>query len=77
MKPSLQVLKPQPNTSQSIKALRLPKVLEKTGLSRSHVYRLILQQRFPKPAHLTERISVWNEADIDTWLAAKFAGSQS
>ena len=58
---------------KSIKAIRLTKVLEKTGLSRTHVYRLIQAQKFPKPVHLTERVSVWEEAAIDNWLAEKFA----
>jgi prophage regulatory protein len=58
---------------KSIKALRLPKVLEKTGLSRTHVYRLIQADKFPKPVHLTERVSVWEESAIDDWLTAKFA----
>jgi prophage regulatory protein len=58
---------------KSVKALRLPKVLEKTGLSRTHVYRLIQANKFPKPIHLTERVSVWEESAIDFWLAEKFA----
>lgn len=66
----------QPAT-HSIKALRLPKVLEKTGLSRTHVYRLIQRGQFPKPTHLTERVSVWSEASIDNWLAEKFSGGAS
>ncbi len=62
---------------QARKALRLPKVAEKTGLSKTHLYRLIQQGKFPKPCKLSERVSVWDEAAIDNWLAEKFAGSQS
>ena len=56
------------------RALRLPHVLAKTGLSRTHTYRLIKQGEFPAPVKLSERVSVWNEADIDAWLNHKFQG---
>jgi prophage regulatory protein len=56
----------------NISALRLRDVLNRTGLSRASVYRLIAKQKFPKPAKLSERVSAWNEAEIDAWLASKF-----
>lgn len=58
------------------KALRLPAVAEKTGLSKTHIYRLIQQDKFPRSCHLSERVSVWDEAAIDAWLATKFEGGQ-
>lgn len=68
----------QPQTTQQaqagIKAIRLTRVLDKTGLSRSQLYRLVAAGKFPPPAHLSERITVWKELDVDQWLAAKFAG---
>lgn len=60
-------------TPAGIKAIRLPQVLDKTGLSRSQVYRLVAAGKFPSPTHLSERITVWKELDIDQWLAAKFS----
>lgn len=59
------------------KALRFPKVADKTGLSKTHLYRLVQAGKFPKPIKLSERVSAWDEAAIDSWLAAKFDGSQS
>lgn len=59
------------------KALRLPAVAEKTGLSKTHIYRLIQQGKFPRSHRLSERVSVWDEATIDAWLTTKFEGSQS
>jgi predicted DNA-binding transcriptional regulator AlpA len=49
--------------------------MELTGLSRTHTYRLIRQGHFPAPHKLSERVSVWNEADIDAWLSSKFEGN--
>lgn len=56
------------------RALRTSKVLEKTGISRTHLYRLIQQGNFPHPSKLSERVSIWDEAAIDSWLDAKFGG---
>lgn len=57
------------------RALRAAKVLEKTGISRTHMYRLIQQGEFPPPSKLSERVSVWDEAAIDNWLDSKFGGA--
>ncbi|MER2602687.1 MAG: AlpA family phage regulatory protein [Candidatus Competibacter phosphatis] len=59
------------------KALRLPAVAEKTGLSKTHIYRLIQQGKFPPSHRLSERVSVWDEAAIDDFLAAKFEGGKA
>jgi prophage regulatory protein len=59
------------------KALRLPAVIAKTGISRSHIFRLMQRGSFPKSCQLSERVSVWDEAAIDAWLAEKFSGRQS
>ena len=55
-------------------ALRLRSVKERTGLSQATIYRLVRQTRFPAPHKLSQRISVWDAADVDAWLADKFAG---
>ena len=65
------------NVSATRKALRLPAVAEKTGLSKTHIYRLIQQGKFPRSHRLSERVSVWDEAAIDGFLAAKFSEAQS
>lgn len=59
-----------------LRALRLPQVLDKTGISRSQLQRMVKAGQFPSPCHLTEsgRISAWNEADVDSWLIEKFSG---
>ncbi|MEI7955735.1 MAG: AlpA family phage regulatory protein [Verrucomicrobiota bacterium] len=64
-------------TTAHRKALRLPAVLEKTGLSKTHLYRLQKQGKFPKFHKLSERVSVADETEIDAWLAEKFEGAHS
>jgi prophage regulatory protein len=62
------------NDPNPVKALRLKQVLGLTGLSRTHTYRLIARGDHPKPIQLSERVFVWNEADIFAWLQSKFGG---
>ncbi|WRH64421.1 MAG: AlpA family transcriptional regulator [Fuscovulum sp.] len=51
--------------------LRLPKVLERTGLGRTTVYDGIKAGTFPRPIKLGVRAVGWVEADIDAWLSAR------
>lgn len=58
------------------RALRLPRVIDKTGLSRTQIYRLIKAGAFPAQIKLSMAISVWDESAIDSWLDAKFRGAK-
>jgi prophage regulatory protein len=49
--------------------LRLPTVKERTGLSRSEIYRRIRLGEFPKQVPLGPRSVGWAEAEIDAWIA--------
>jgi prophage regulatory protein len=53
--------------------IRLRTVREKTGLSKSTIYALVQQDRFPRPLKLGERSSGWIEAEVDSWIAGKVA----
>ena len=66
------LLQGQPIAQRELCGLRIQKVLDKTGLSRTQIYRLISRGQFPRPHHLSERIVAWNAADVDAWLADKF-----
>lgn len=54
-----------------MKMLRLRDVIDKTGLSRSSIYRYISLNKFPKPVHLGENTVAWVEHEIDDWLMAR------
>ena len=53
-----------------LRLLRLPRVLDKTGLSRSSLYEKIASGDFPKPVRLgTDAKSVgWPEHEVDGWI---------
>ncbi len=60
--------------STQLKALRIDSVIARTGVSKTHLYRLIQRGQFPRPVKLSDRISVWDAALIDRWLSEKFSG---
>lgn len=51
--------------------LRLPAVRQLTGLSRSSIYKLATEGRFPRPLKLGARAVGWLETEIEEWCAAK------
>ena len=53
--------------------LRLPVVIERTGLSRSALYVMLEQGKFPKPVKLGERINAWPDDEIAEWIADRRA----
>jgi prophage regulatory protein len=48
--------------------LRLKAVLERTGLSRSTLYRKIEGGTFPRQVRISERCIGWRESDLERWL---------
>jgi len=48
--------------------LRLKTVLERTGLSRSTLYRKIQAGTFPRQIAIAERCAGWRESAINDWM---------
>lgn len=63
------------STQPQNRTLRIAGVLNKIGISRTQLYRLIKQGDFPRQFHLGVRTSVWSEADIDAWILSKQQGA--
>ena len=57
--------------NRSRKFLRLPSVIDKVGLSRSQIYKLIQQGDFPEPVKIGPKISVWIEEKLEVWMDAQ------
>lgn len=63
-------------TEQSREALLRRKQVEaRTGLTRSTIYALISEGKFPKPIQLVGRTVAWTESSIDRWIAERIAAS--
>jgi len=56
---------------RSTKFLRLPSVIDKVGLSRSQIYKLIQRGDFPEPVKIGPKISVWIEEKLEVWMDAQ------
>lgn len=51
-----------------LRLIRLPEVLEITGLSRSSIYSRMEKGTFPKRKNIGPRSIAWLESEIDHWL---------
>jgi prophage regulatory protein len=54
--------------------LRLPTVMERTGLRRSTIYELVQKGAFPAPVNLGPRTVAWPSNEVDTWIVQRLAG---
>ena len=49
--------------------IRLKTVLARTGLSRSTIYRKIIEGTFPAQIRISTHGAGWRESDLDRWIA--------
>jgi len=63
-------------TNPPTRFLRLPEVMERTGLSRSTIYVRVAAGSFPRPVALGGRAVGWIEAEIEEWVAERIAESR-
>lgn len=59
------------------KILRLPQVIELTGLSRSSIYLLMSEQDFPQPISLGIRAKGWVEQEVSEWIQQRINKSRN
>ena len=59
------------------KMLRLPSVIELTGLSRSSIYLRMKNKVFPQSISLGDRAIAWLESDIEQWIEEKVSLAKS
>ena len=59
------------------KLIPLATVIERIGhISVTTIWRERRAKRFPEPVSISPNRKAWRESDIDSWLAAKFAGDK-
>lgn len=51
--------------------IRLPQVIEKTGLARATIYKYMANSSFPKQLALGGGNVAWLESEIHEWMLAK------
>ncbi|HEY7235559.1 MAG TPA: AlpA family phage regulatory protein [Gemmatimonadaceae bacterium] len=57
-----------PPTERPLRVLGLPAVMDRTNLSKSHIYAEMRAGRFPKSVTLSTNKVGWFEHEIDAWL---------
>lgn len=67
----MHVVSPTPFPSPRL--LRLPQVIERTGLGRSSIYEAIRRGAFPAPVALTQTARAWRSHEIDQWIEERTA----
>lgn len=55
------------------RTIRRPEVISKTGISRTAIYLLERKGEFPQHWMQTPRCAVWDEAEVEAWLAKRRA----
>ena len=58
------------NATTTPRLLRVRDVCERTGLSRSGLYRLVAEGRFPRQRRISHKIARWNSLEVDEWIAS-------
>ncbi|MEE9339417.1 MAG: AlpA family phage regulatory protein [Methylococcaceae bacterium] len=53
--------------------LKLPATLDRTGLTRSALYVLIAEGKFPKSIKLNKRSCCWIEHEVQEWIDERIA----
>lgn len=56
--------------------LRRPEVERMTGLSRSQIYKLMADGRFPEAIPLSPRVVAWLESSVSAWISARIEEHQ-
>lgn len=51
--------------------LRLPAVIQMTGLARSTIYKLMAEGQFPGSRKITQRSVAWSSVDIVQWIDSR------
>jgi prophage regulatory protein len=59
------------DSTEACALLRLPKVLQLTGLKKTTLYGLMRRNGFPRPVQLTDRLVAWRSADVAGWAQGR------
>ncbi|AXF14798.1 helix-turn-helix transcriptional regulator [Paraburkholderia caledonica] len=61
-------IQPQPT-----KIIRIATVIERTGLSKTFIYKMIRRGEFPPSVRIAPRYAGWVESEVNSWLNERIA----
>jgi prophage regulatory protein len=53
------------------KLMRLPEVVNLTGVPRSSLYAMVRRNQFPQPIRISERAIAWRLDEVEQWIEAR------
>ena len=59
-----------------MKLIRLPEVLDRVGLKKTAVYKMMAEEEFPRPVKIGTS-SAWVEHEITEWIAVRMSARQA
>ena len=59
------------NPLLKVKLVRMPEVVEATGLSKRTVEKWCRDGRFPAPVRLSARAIAWRVSDVEEWIESR------
>ena len=66
-----------PMSSRPIRLLRLPQVIDATGLGKTTIYALQAEGDFPMRVKVTAHSVAWVEEEVQAWLTARIERARS
>ncbi len=51
--------------------MRLPEVIAACGMSRSLIYKMAKDGRFPRPIRVAARLSAWDSKAVQSWIDSR------
>ena len=66
---------PIPKIFKGSNLIRIPKVMEKTGVAKSTLWLWVKDGNFPKPIKLSPRIAVWIEDEVNEWMMGNWSAA--
>jgi prophage regulatory protein len=67
---------PERTPDQPDRLLRFPAVRERTGLSRTTIWRMERRGEFPRHHRIAPNVVAWKEADIARWIGLRTSASR-
>jgi prophage regulatory protein len=62
-------------SSTPLKLLRFGEVRQRTGLSRSTIWRMERSGIFPRRIKVSVNVVAWREDEVDAWIVSKLPGA--
>lgn len=59
-----------------VRFIRLPKVMERIGYSKSNIYKLMATGLFPRPIQLGARAVAWIDEEVEAWIRERITVSR-